>query len=163
MLHRLAIVLLGIVPLAGCAAAGSAVTTLTTAGVAGAVGSASGSALLGAVVGFGVSYGVDQGVKYVERRIEGNVQIAIAETAGPLAVGQGASWQVTETLPLTSKSGTVEVARSFGETIPCKDIVFTDADDNDHHVFTSTICRNDLGNWVWALAEPSIHRWNYLQ
>jgi hypothetical protein len=157
------IVVLSVAPLAGCAAAGPAVTTLATAGVAGAVGSASGSALLGAVVGFGVSYGVDQGVKYVERRIEGNVQIAIAETAGPLAIGQSASWQVPETLPLTSKSGTVEVARSFGEAIPCKDIVFTDADDSDHHVFASTICRNDQGIWVWALAEPSVHRWGFLQ
>jgi hypothetical protein len=154
---------LGVLPLAGCAAAGPAVTTLATAGVAGAVGSASGSALLGAVVGFGVSYGVDQGVKYVERRIEGNVQIAIAETAGPLTVGQAASWQVEETLPLSSKSGTVELARSFGEAIPCKDVVFTDADDSDHHVFTSTICRNDQGIWVWALAEPSVHRWGFLQ
>jgi hypothetical protein len=163
MMRRLAIVLLGVTPLAGCAAAGSAVTTLATAGVAGAVGSASGSALLGAVVGFGVSYGVDQGVKYVERRIEGNVQIAIAETAGPLADGQSAPWNAPETLPLSGKSGTVEVARSFGEAIPCKDIVFTDADDRDHHVFTTTICRNDQGVWVWALGEPSIHRWGYLQ
>ena len=162
-MQRMAIVLLGVIPLAGCAAAGPAVTTLTTAGIAGAVGSASGSALLGAVVGFGVSYGVDQGVKYVERRIEGNVQIAIAETAGLLADGQSAPWNAPEKLPLSGKSGTVEVARSFGETIPCKDIVFTDADDNDHHIFTTTICRNDLGTWVWALAEPSVHRWGYLQ
>jgi len=157
------IVVVGVLPLAGCAAAGPAVTTLATAGIAGAVGSASGSALLGAVVGFGVSYGVDQGVKYVERRIEGNVQIAIAETAAPLAVGEAAPWNAPEKLPLTGKSGTVEVARSFGEAIPCKDIVFTDADDSDHHVFTSTICRNDQGIWTWALAEPSIHRWGYLQ
>ena len=159
----MAIIVLGVLPLVGCAAAGPAVTTLATAGVAGAVGSATGSALLGAAVGFGVSYGVDQGVKYVERRIEGNVQIAIAETAGPLAIGQSAPWNAPETLPLSGKSGTVEVARSFGEAIPCKDIVFTDADDSDHHVFTSTICRNDRGVWVWALAEPSIHRWGYLQ
>ena len=158
-----AVVILAVLPLAGCAAAGSAVTTLTTAGVAGAVGSASGSALLGAVVGFGVSYGVDQGVKYVERRIAQNVQIAIAETAAPLAVGQSAPWQVPETLPLSGKSGTVEVARTFGEGIPCKDIVFTDAGDEDHHVFTTQICQNDQGTWVWALAEPSVHRWGALQ
>src|SRR6516164_101085 len=108
-MRPMAMVILSVLPLAGCAAAGSAVTSLATAGVAGAVGSASGSALLGAVVGFGVSYGVDQGVKYVERRIEQNVQIAIAETAAPLNVGQSATWQVPETLPLSSKSGTVEV------------------------------------------------------
>jgi hypothetical protein len=53
------ILVLGVLPRAGCAGAGPAVTTLATAGIAGAVGSASGSALLGAVVGFGVSYGVD--------------------------------------------------------------------------------------------------------
>ena len=158
-MRPMAMVILSVLPLAGCAAAGSAVTSLATAGVAGAVGSASGSALLGAVVGFGVSYGVDQGVKYVERRIEQNVQIAIAETAAPLNVGQSATWQVPETLPLSSKSGTVEVARTFGDAIPCKDIVFTDAGDEDHHVFTTQICQNDVGTWVWALAEPSVHRW----
>ena len=90
-MRRRAVLVLGLLPLAGCAAIGSAVTGITTAGVAGTVGSATGSALLGAAAGVGVSYGVDQGVKYVQRRIHDNVQRAIAETAGSLTVGEAAT------------------------------------------------------------------------
>ncbi len=150
-------------PLCGCAAAGPAITTLATAGIAGSVASATGSALAGAVAGFGVAYGVDQGVKYGERRIEDNVQRAIAETAGPLKEGAAARWQVAEKLPFSDRSGTVEVARAFGTAIPCKEVVFTVEKDEDHAIYTTTICRDDRGSWRWALAEPSIHRWGYLQ
>jgi hypothetical protein len=155
--------LLGALPLAGCAAAGPAITGLATAGVAGSVGSATGSALAGVVAGVAVSYGIDQGVKYAERRVEDNVQVAIAETAGPLDVGQSASWQVPHMLPFSGKAGTVEVARAFGQAIPCKDVVFTVADEEDHNVYTTTVCRNDQGRWMWAAAEPNTRRWGYLQ
>jgi hypothetical protein len=50
----------------------------------------------------------------------------------------------------------VEVVRVFGRTTTrCKDVIFTIND--DHNAFTTTICRNDLGQWGWALAEPSTH------
>ena len=148
-------------PLVGCAAVGPAVTSLTTAGVAGTVGSATGSAAAGIAAGFAVSYGIDQGVKYAERSIQDNVQTAIAATSGPLDVGQSASWNVPETLPFTGRSGKLEVARQFGAEIPCKDVVFTV--EGDHGVYTTTVCRNDRGDWMWAESEPSIHRWGYLQ
>jgi hypothetical protein len=148
-------------PLLGCAAVGPAVTSLTTAGVAGSVGAATGSAVAGIAAGVAVSYGIDQGVKYAEREIQNNVQSAIATTSGPLDVGQSAPWQVPQKLPFGGRSGTVEVARSFGDAIPCKDVVFTV--EGDHGVYTTTVCRNDEGNWMWAEGEPSIHRWGYLQ
>lgn len=152
-----------LLPLAGCVAVGPVVTSLTTAGVAGTVGSATGSALAGALAGIGVSFGVDLGVDYGERLIQGNVQSAIASAAGPLAAGVAAPWQVAEWLPFTGRSGTVEVAREFGAAIPCKDIIFTVADDREHRVFATTLCRNDQGRWMWAAAEPSVHRWDFLQ
>jgi hypothetical protein len=148
-------------PLMGCAAVGPALTGLATAGVAGTVGSATGSALAGIVAGVAVSYGVDQGVKYAERDIQDNVQGAIADAAAPLDVGQAATWQVAQKLPLSGRNGTVEVARSFGQAIPCKEVIFTVAD--DHGIYTTNVCRNDEGAWVWAAGEPSVHRWGYLQ
>ena len=149
-------------PLTGCAAAGPALTGLATAGVAGTVGSATGSALAGVAAGVAVSYGVDQGIKYAERSIEDNVQSAIAGAAGPLEPGQSAAWQVPEKLPFSGRNGTVEVARSFGQAIPCKEVIFTVADDHKA-VYTTDVCRNDEGAWVWAAGEPSIHRWGFLQ
>jgi len=154
-------VLLVILPLVGCAAARPAITGLATAGVAGSVGSATGSALAGVAAGVAVAYGVDQGVKYAERSVQDNVQSAIAKTAGPLDIGQSAPWRVPEKLPFSGRSGIAEVARAFGSAIPCKDVIFTV--EGDHGVYTTTVCRNDEGAWTWAAAEPSIHRWGYLQ
>lgn len=162
-MRRRAIVMLALLSaaLSGCAAIGPTVTGIATAGVAGTVGSATGSALFGAIAGVGVAYGADQGVKYVERRIHENVQITIADAAGPLEVGEGASWHVDAKLPFSGRSGTLEVARAFGDVIPCKEIIFTV--DDDHNVYTTTVCLNDQGNWTWAAAEPSTHRWGPLQ
>ncbi len=147
--------------LAGCVAAGPAIATLTTAGVAGSVGAGTGSAALAIATGFAVSYGAEQGVEYVERRIAAQTQTAIAAAAAPLADGHSTGWQVAKRLPFGDNAGTVEVARSFGDKIPCKEIVFTVA--GDHDVYTSTICRNDQGAWRWALGDPSVNRWGYLQ
>lgn len=160
---RTALVFLAALPLIGCAAAGPAITSLATAGVAGGVGSATGSAAIGVAAGFAASVGVDQGVKWGERRLAGTVQGAVAEAAGPLDVGQSAAWQVKGKLPWSARSGKVEVARVFGQKIPCKEVVFTLQDDKAHSIYTSTVCRNDEGEWRWALAEPSIDRWGYLQ
>jgi hypothetical protein len=159
---RGAILLLAAVPLGGCAV-GPAITSLATAGVAGSVGSATGSTALGVAAGFGASYGVAEGVKYGERRLQDTVQIAIASAAAPLAVGYSVNWQLPERAPLLlpAHSGMVEVARTFGQIHLCKEIIFTVED--DHNIYTTTICRNDQGDWTWALAEPSIHRWGDLQ
>jgi hypothetical protein len=157
---RFVALLLVALPLAGCAV-GPAVTSLVTAGVAGSVGSATGSAVAGIAAGLAVSVGVEQGVDYAERRIQDNVQRAVATAAGSLDVGQSAPWQVTVKIPFSDQSGKVEVARAFGSEIPCKDVIFTV--EGDHGVYTTTVCRNDEGNSMWALGEPSVHRWGFLQ
>ncbi len=143
-----------------CSEAGSAVNSVTSAGVAAAVGSAINPAV-GLAAGVATSFGVDQGVKYAERRSHDNVQQAIADAAGPLAIGGAAAWEVPEMLPLDGRSGTVEVARAFGAAIPCKDIVFTVEDDGAF--YTATICRKGDDPWRWASAEPTVHRWGTLQ
>ena len=155
------VALLSFLGLGGCAGGGTLVNNVATAGVAAGIASATGSPIAGAIVGVAVSFGVDQGVKYGERRIQENVQNAIARAAAPLDVGQSAAWQVTEDLPLWDREGTVEVARSFGEAIPCKDTVFTVGD--APAIYITTICQAKDGIWRWALAEPTVHRWGSLQ
>lgn len=146
--------------LGGCAEAGSAINSIASAGVAAAVGSAINPAV-GLIAGVATAYGVDQSVKYGERRTHDNVQQAIADAAGPLGTGEAAAWNVVEKLPLTGRSGTVQVAHLFGAAIPCKDIVFTVED--DANLYTATICRNGAAPWRWATAEPAVPRWGTLQ
>ncbi|HTZ78132.1 MAG TPA: hypothetical protein VMC10_09495 [Stellaceae bacterium] len=151
--------------LCGCTNAGSATDaalgSAASAGIGSGVTSATGSTLLGVAAGVGAGVGLDVGIKYIERRVHRNVQDAIAEAAGPLAVGQSARWTVEQWLPLTRKRGTVEAARDFGSAIPCKDIVFTvDGDDN---LYVATVCADLRGRWRWALAEPTVDRWGTLQ
>jgi hypothetical protein len=146
--------------LGACSEGGSALSSISSAGVAAAVGSAINPAV-GLVAGVATAYGVDQGVKYGERRTHGNVQQAVADAAGPLDVGEAASWQVTEELPLTGRSGTVQVARLFGAAIPCKDIVLAVEDEGE--LYAATLCRNGRGEWRWATAEPAVRRWGTLQ
>jgi hypothetical protein len=136
-------------------------TGLGTAGVAASVSSATGSAVLGVLAGAGVAYGVDESVDYAERRITDNIHHAIASAAGPLGPGQSAAWQVEEQLPLSGRTGTVQIARTFGDAIPCKDVVFTLDDSLDLNV--TTICQARDGQWRWALAEPATRRWGSLQ
>src|SRR5258708_2945509 len=111
--------------LAGCSTsdAGSAVHGVATAGGAAGIGVV--NPFLGLVVGIATSVGLDQGWKYGERRIQENVQDAGGESGGPLNVGQSAPWKVTEYLPLTERSGTVEVVNAFGDTFPCKNVIFS--------------------------------------
>jgi len=145
---RYAVVLAAALPLMGCAAAGPAITSLTTAGVAGSVGSATGSALAGVGAGVAAAYGTDQLVQYSERRLQDKQQQAIASAAAPLNSGQSAHWDIPSDgtidkaarLVLSGDKGTVEVAHIFGQAIPCKDVIFTV--NGDHGIYTTTICNS---------------------
>lgn len=139
----------------------SAISSAGTAGIASGITSATGSALVGTAAGIGAGIGLDIGIKYAERRIQRNAQDAVAIAAGPLVVGQSARWNVNAWLPLSERHGMVEIARSFGKAIPCKDVVFTVDDDDD--LYVTTICADKKGNWRWALAEPTVDRWGLLQ
>jgi hypothetical protein len=160
-----AILLVIALAISGCSNPGSAtsagIDAATSAGVGAGVAHATGSALIGLAAGVGAGVGIDVAVKYAERRVHGHVQDAVALAAGPLEVGQSARWNDDYWLPLDGKHGTVEVARSFGKAIPCKDIVFTvDKDDN---LYVAVVCADKKGAWRWALAEPTVDRWGSLQ
>jgi hypothetical protein len=156
-----ALCLLAALALSACSSTGtavdSAISTATTAGVAAGVARTTGSALVGTAAGIGL----DAGVKYAERRIHRNAQDAVADAAGPLLVGQSARWNIDASLPLFDRHGVVEVARSFGSAIPCKDVVFTV--DDDDNLYVTTVCADKRGVWRWALAEPTVDRWGSLQ
>lgn len=154
-------VVLAFLALGGCGDIGSATRSIVTAGVAATVGTATGSPLFGIIAGVAASLAVDEGGKYVERRVHENVQDAVAQAAGPLDNGESAIWSVDEALPLSRRFGTVQVVRGFGTAIPCKDIVFTVEDEPDFYI--ATVCRNRNGIWRWAVAEPTIRRWDGLQ
>ncbi len=156
---------IAVLALPGCTNTGSAVDSAIGAGTAGGVASgvtsATGSALLGAAVGLGVGMGLDVGIKYAERRVHRNVQDAVAQAAGPLDVGESAAWHVKAWFPISERHGTVQTARQFGSSIPCKDVVFTV--DGDENLYVSTVCQDKRGTWRWALAEPTVDRWGSLQ
>ena len=160
---RAAAISIAVLTLGGCTFLGDAADDVLTVGVTAAVTGATGSPVLGAAAGLATSFGADQGVKYAERRIQENVQDAIADAAGPLPEGASARWEVTATLPLSDRTGIVEVARVFGWQIPCKEIVYTVEDRKGSKGFyVATICRDDEG-WHWAVSEPSVYRWGSLQ
>jgi hypothetical protein len=160
-----AVLLAVMLGLAACSNTGSAVdsaiSSASTAGIAAGITSATGSALVGTAAGIGAGIGLDAGIKYAERRIHRNAQDAVAIAAGPLAVGQSASWNVDGWLPLSERHGTVEIAHRFGKAIPCKDVVFTV--DDDDNLYVTTVCADKKGIWRWALAEPTVDRWGTLQ
>lgn len=154
-----------LIALSACSSTGSAVdsavSAASTAGIAAGVAKATGNALIGTAAGIGAGIGIDAGIKYAEREVHRNAQDAVAQAAGPLAVGQSARWNIDHWLPLTEKHGTVEITRSFGRAIPCKDVVFTV--DDDDNLYVTTVCKDKKGIWRWALAEPTVDRWGSLQ
>jgi hypothetical protein len=151
---------LGVLFLAGCADAGSAGHNLVSAAVAAAVGLAVGSPAAGVVAGVAAAFALNEGVRYGDRAVRDEMQTAVATTAGRLEVGAAAPWSVTSLLPPTGRHGIVQVVRSLGEAIPCKEVVFTG--DPDEDFFVTTICRGASG-WRWAAAEPTVRRWGGLQ
>jgi len=138
MIARAAVALTALMLLEGCV-----VTGLLTAG---------------AITSAAVDKGADQGAKFGIRRLDSAMQVAIASAAGPIGVDYAVSWDSPQQIPILypAHSGMVEVVRVIGQRRTCKEVIFTIND--DHNVFTTTICRNDLGEWGWALAEPSTHR-----
>jgi hypothetical protein len=139
MIARTTIVLAALMWLGGCEAAG-----LLSAG---------------AISSMAVDKSADQGAKYGIRRLDSAMQVAIASAAGPIDVGYAVHWDSPQQIPVLypAHAGMVEVVRVFGEaTTMCKEVIFTIND--DHNAFTTNVCRNDLGQWGWASAEPSTHR-----
>ena len=159
--------LIAMAELCGCTSF-LAASTADVAGVASA-GITSGvtkNAAVGTGIGLGVAAGAGAGLHYVERRVHHTEQQAIADAAGPLPIGQVASWRVEHTLPIeANQHGQVTVFRvASAPGFTCKQIVFSIENERNQpeQFYTASICFNGQ-HWEWALAEPSTARWDGLQ
>lgn len=139
----------------------------TVADVSGlATGTASGAATASPAVGFVVGVAtrgvVLAGLNAATRRRQQTEQDAIASAAGDLPEGGSATWQVRHDIPIGNEDGEVHVVRSIDTPLAtCKEIAFSVAAEPPAW-FTTTICR-DGEMWKWALAEPAVARWRFLQ
>jgi hypothetical protein len=138
---------------------------IASAAVAGAVTSNPGVA---AGIGLGAQAGARAGVDYEERRIQRTTQDRIAQAAGPLQLGEVASWQTEQRAPFAGgEQGRVSVSRVLTvATVECKEIVFS-VDGRDDGVprsafYVAMVCREGAA-WRWASAEPATARWGGLQ
>jgi hypothetical protein len=138
---------------------------IASAAVAGAVTSNPGVA---AGIGLGAQAGARAGVDYAERRIQRETQDRIAHAAGPLTIGEVASWSTDQRAPLAGgEQGRVTVSRVLSlERVECKEIVFSvdyrDEDRPRNAFYVAMVCREGAG-WKWASAEPATARWGGLQ
>ncbi|MFC0406611.1 hypothetical protein [Roseomonas elaeocarpi] len=121
-------------------------------------------------IGLGVQAGVRAGLHYAQRRAHGAEQDSIARAAGPLGVGELASWSIAHDVPIEpDERGEVTVARVIeAGPIRCKEIIFSvDATTRPEEkprrgFYTAYVCQ-DGQDWRWASAEPATERWGSLQ
>lgn len=162
-------VLLGALLLGGC----QSLVREGTADVAGIGGAALATAVTdnGAVatgIGLGVRSLANAGLQYTERRLQRQQQDTIAAVAGPLPVGQVASWSAEYTVPMhADEKGQVTVVRDIGAAaLRCREIIFSvdtvEGSKPQRAFYTAAICRNGE-TWKWASAEPATERWGALQ
>ena len=158
---RAAVALAALLLLGGC----NNVADLTALATGAAAGGATASPAVGFMVGVGTRAAVGAGLDYLTRRRQQAEQDAIAEAAGALAEGGRAAWRVRHDIPIGNEGGEVEVVAALDTALAaCREIVFSVADDPPAEPawFRTTICRQDAG-WKWALAEPAVPRWGFLQ
>lgn len=128
-------------------------------------GGATASPAVGFAVGVGTRAAIGAGIDYAYRRRQQAEQDAIAEAASLLPEGGRAAWQVRHDIPIGNEGGEVQVVRSLDtDFATCKEIAFSVADDPPAVPawFSTTICRQEAA-WKWALAEPAVSRWGFLQ
>jgi uncharacterized protein YceK len=165
----------GIVLLSGC----SSLLTQSAGAGAGVGGAAVANAITsnGAVtagIGLGAQAAAIAGVQYLEKRVHGTEQNAIALAAAPVPVGGVAPWRVSHDIPIEDdEHGELTVVDDFAPNLPdaagafdCKEVIFS-IDTIAHHrplrnFYTTFVCR-DGTQWKWATAEPATARWGALQ
>jgi hypothetical protein len=78
-------------------------------------------------IGLGAQAAARAGIQYAQRRIHRAAQERIAQTAGPLQVGEVAEWRSVHKAPLEEgEQGRVTVSRVVAlSTVECKEIVFS--------------------------------------
>jgi hypothetical protein len=157
--------------LSGCNALYTESAT-TGAGIGGAALAAkvTSNAAVATGLGLGVLAAAKAGVQYSQRVAHTASQDKIAAAAGPLTVGDVATWNSTHTVPIEDdEHGRVTVSRLISTgPLDCKEIVFsvdqnaTDKRPADSEFYVAAVCHS--GNlWKWASAEPATSRWGALQ
>lgn len=147
--------------LGGCHDA-AVVTGLIAGGVAGGT---TANPAVGYAVAVGTNAAADYGFKYVARVRQRAEQNAIAGAAGGLEPGQTAAWRIDHTIPLGNEHGEVQVVRLIDTPLAaCREIAFSvqDGPKKPPAWFDASICRQ-AARWKWAVAEPAVERWGYLQ
>jgi hypothetical protein len=151
------------VMVSGCASIGA------VAGAAAAVstGVVTSNPAIGIGVGIAVQAATDEAVRRVMKSLHGDQQMAIAATAGELAVGETKPWRVKHTLPVENGHGEVRVLREFDSALAtCREFAFSVIDGEKPGApadwFVASICKDQDG-WKWASAEPAVGRWGALQ
>jgi hypothetical protein len=134
-----------------------------------ATGSAAGivtaSPAVGYAIGIGTQVALDELFKWSGRTRAHAEQEAIANAAADLPEGAAAPWHVDHTIPIGNEGGEVRVVRLIPTPLAtCREIFFSVADrpPDAPAWYATTICQETSG-WHWALAEPSVDRWGYLQ
>ncbi len=158
---RRAAALAGAVLLLGGCTSGAQLTGIATGGVAGV---ATASPAVGYLVGIGTAVAADGLFKWFGRTRTHAEQQAIAATAGSLRQGDAAPWHIDHLVPIGDEHGEVRVLRVIDTKLAqCRDLVFSVADQpHPPRWYATSICRAADG-WHWALAEPAVARWRFLQ
>ena len=147
--------------LAGCGSAG----LITGLAAGGAAGGATANPAIGYAVAVGTAAAATELFKYSARVRDNAEQNAIADAASELGPGQLAPWRIEHTIPIGDEHGQVRLVREIANPLAaCREIAFS-VDAGKHASpawYTGTICR-DTRRWKWALAEPAVERWGYLQ
>ncbi|MGH7121884.1 MAG: hypothetical protein ACREFP_23310 [Acetobacteraceae bacterium] len=149
--------------LGGCKFAGDVVA----AGAGGASAAATANPAVGVAIGIGVQAATEAIIKYVMRKRQQAEQDAIAKTVGTMDVGESRRWKIRHDIPIGNEHGTVQVTRLIQNPLAvCKEAVFSVIDghrpDAPRAWYTTTVCRQAT-RWKWAMAEPAVERWGYLQ
>lgn len=145
--------------LLGC----QAVSDAAAVGAGAGAGAATGNPAVGFAVGVTAQAGLRELRKYVSRSRQHGEQDAIADAAGAAPVGATVPWQIRHTIPIDNERGVLAVSREYAMPLAtCREVVFTVDDDGSHQIFTTALCRGE-DRWRWAVAEPAVDRWGYLQ
>ena len=155
-----AVMLLPLVLLGGCQPSAT-LTGIATGSVAGA---ATANPAVGYAVAIGTAAAADALFKRVGRTRQHAEQQAIADAAAALDEGDAAPWRIRHDIPIGNEHGEVRVVRVITTPLAeCREIVFSVEDaPQPPSWYGTSICREASG-WHWALAEPAVARWGYLQ
>jgi hypothetical protein len=154
---------LAILALGGCRFGGE----LVAAAAGGASGAATANPAVGVAVGIAVNSGINATFAYLQRKRAQAEQDAITGEVATMVPGERRPWKIEHDIPIGNEHGEVQVTRVIATPIAqCKELLFSveaDEDDVPKRAWYSTQACQDGRRWKWALAEPAVQRWGFLQ